>query len=117
MKTWWAVRILKGLMIGMVIGLVVGFVVMGLWNALIPELFHGPVITFWQAVGLLVLSHILVRGPGARFGGWRHDRWRKKFESKLAAMTPDEREKFRNHWHHRCYPCDEGGKEQSATAE
>ena len=117
MKTWWAVRILKGLFIGAVIGLVVGFVVMGLWNALIPELFHGPVITFWQAVGLLVLSHILFRGPGGRFGGWRHDRWRKKFETKLAAMTPEEREKFRNQWHHRCYPWDDGGKEQPAAGE
>ncbi|MBK7258973.1 MAG: hypothetical protein IPI01_14470 [Ignavibacteriae bacterium] len=117
MKTWWAVRILKGLFIGAVIGLVVGFVVMGLWNALIPELFHGPVITFWQAVGLLVLSHILFRGPGGRFGGWRHDRWRKKFETKLAAMTPEEREKFRNQWHHWCYPWDDGGKEQPAAGE
>ena len=117
MTTWWAVRILKGLFIGAVIGLVVGFVVMGLWNALIPELFHGPVITFWQAVGLLVLSHILFRGPGARFGGWRHDRWRKKFEAKLAAMTPEEREKFRSQWHHRCAPWDDGTKEQSAATE
>ncbi len=115
MKTWWAVRILKGLMIGAVIGLVVGFVVMGLWNALIPELFHGPVITFWQAVGLLVLSHILFRGPGARMGGWRHDRWKKRFDAKLAAMTPEEREKFRSQWHSRCYPWQEDPKDQPAT--
>lgn len=117
MKTWWAVRIIKGLVIGAVIGLVVGFVVMGLWNALIPELFHGPVITFWQAIGLLVLSHILFRGHSSPWGGWRHDRWRKKFEAKLAAMTPEEREKFRSQWHSRCYPWEQGGKEQTVADE
>jgi hypothetical protein len=117
MKTWWAVRIAKGIMIGAVIGLVVGFVVMGLWNALIPELFHGPVITYWQAIGLLVLSHVLFRGHCGHGRGWRHESWRKKFEAKLAAMTPEEREKFRSQWHHRCYPWEEGGKEQSAVGE
>ena len=35
---------------------VLSWVVMSLWNALIPALFHGPLVTFWQAVGLLVLS-------------------------------------------------------------
>jgi len=31
------------------------FTTMSLWNWLIPLLFHGPVITFWQTVGLIVL--------------------------------------------------------------
>ncbi len=70
---------------------VVGFIVLGLWNALVPELFNGPVLTFWQAVGLLLLSHILLRGwmPWRHGNGWRHDRWKKRFEEKLAAMTPE----------------------------
>ncbi len=52
---------------------VVGFGVMSLWNWLIPALFGGPVLHFWQAIGLLVLTRILVgrvgRGPG--HWGWR----------------------------------------------
>jgi len=42
------------------------FVVQALWNWLIPVLFHGPVITFWQAAGLFLLSKILLTGvaPG-----------------------------------------------------
>jgi hypothetical protein len=34
-------------------------VVMLLWNALIPSLFAGPLIGFWQAAGLLVLCRLL----------------------------------------------------------
>ncbi len=42
------------------------FVTMSLWNALIPSLFHGPVLTFWQTAGLFLLSKILLTGvaPG-----------------------------------------------------
>ncbi len=37
-------------------------VTMLLWNWLIPTLFSGPVITYWQAMGLLVLSKLLFSG-------------------------------------------------------
>lgn len=66
----------KGIRIGIMIaiGLVLfvtvgGFVVRGLWNWLLPELFGWPQITFWQGLGLLVLSRILfggIGGPGGR---------------------------------------------------
>jgi hypothetical protein len=67
-----------------------GEVVMRLWNWLAPGLFGWRLITFWQALGLLVLCRIL-------FGGWGshgHDRprWRR---NKWSRMTPEEREKFR----------------------
>ena len=32
-----------------------------LWNLLMPELFNLPYITFWQAVGLNLISAILFR--------------------------------------------------------
>jgi len=104
MKPWWITKIVKMLVMGVIAAVAIGLVVMLLWNALIPDLFRGPELTFWQAVGLLVLSHLLLRGGGRwRFSnGWRHDRWRKKFEEKLAAMAPEEREKFREEWEHRC---------------
>jgi hypothetical protein len=88
------------------VGLAVfGYIVMLLWNALIPELFKGPYITFWQSAGLLLLSHILLhacpmsrRGPGK----WKREHWRKHWERKLASMTPEEREKFKSEWKNRC---------------
>ena len=93
--------------VGMVIamGAVFGLAVMFLWNGLIPKLFNGPVVTFYQAVGLLVLAHVLFRGAmgwGCCGGGGRRDHWRKRFEEKMAAMTPEEREKFKQKWQQCC---------------
>jgi hypothetical protein len=33
-----------------------------LWNWLVPELFHGPAITFWQAFGLCLLISFITGG-------------------------------------------------------
>jgi len=85
---------------------VLGFVVMYLWNALIPDLFNGPSLTFWQAAGLLVLAHILLRGWSFGHHRSRHSHWKRRFEEKLASMTPEEQEKFKQEWKDRCgwYP-------------
>ena len=59
------------------------FATMCLWNSLIPALFHGPVLTFWQTAGLFILSKILLTGvaPKSRNHG-RPDWWRKKYHEK-----------------------------------
>jgi hypothetical protein len=103
-KQWIARRIAGAIVIALVAVTVFGFLVMLLWNALIPDLFHGPVVTFWQAVGIVILSHILLRGWGPWHNGahWRHDRWKHRLEEKLSAMTPEEREKFKEEWRRRC---------------
>jgi hypothetical protein len=41
------------------LGLALGVAVMLLWNSLMPSVFGLPPITYWQSVGLLVLSHLL----------------------------------------------------------
>jgi hypothetical protein len=43
------------------IGLLLVFPIMWLWNWLVPELFNGPTITFWQSAGLFVLCNILFK--------------------------------------------------------
>jgi nitrate reductase NapE component len=65
-----------------------GFVVMWLWNWLIPELFGGPTLTYWQTVGLFILSKILFSGVGHRQSHEHKDKrhkdfWRKRFEEKM----------------------------------
>jgi hypothetical protein len=102
MKGRWALRVVKMIAIAIVAVIAIGFFVMTLWNALIPELFRGPVITYWQAIGLLVLSHILFHGGPHRGHGWHRDRWSHRLQEKLAAMTPEEREKFKSEWRSRC---------------
>ena len=41
-----------------------GFIIMWLWNWLMPELFDLPTLNYWQAVGLFILSKILLGGMG-----------------------------------------------------
>ena len=81
------------------------FVVMWLWNWLVPELFNGPVLGYWQTLGLLVLSKILFSGIGG--GGSKGDRsshsrkyrceddfpksrWRKKYEAKMNGKVEEQ---------------------------
>ena len=45
------------------------WVVMLLWNALIPDLFKGPELAYWQTMGLLVLSKIIFSGIGGEVKG------------------------------------------------
>lgn len=81
-----------------------GFIVMTLWNAILPVVLHVSTITFWQALGILLLSKILFGGFHGGGRGWRNRRnqWRQNMESKLAGMTPEEREKFKQEWRNRC---------------
>jgi hypothetical protein len=70
-----------------------GLVVMSLWNWLMPTLFGLRVVSYWQALGLLVLSRILLGGFRGH-GPSRGHRWRRVME-RWEHMTPEEREKFR----------------------
>lgn len=60
------------------------FVTMSLWNWLIPAIFHGPVLTFWQTAGLFLLSKILLTGVAP--GGHNHQRkdWKRKYNAKFS---------------------------------
>lgn len=80
-----------------------GTVTMLLWNWLMPAIFGLGSISFWQALGLLLLCRVLWGGFGSRryhggrhhhhhHGGGRHgdnpvnDKWMK--------MTPEQRKEF-----------------------
>jgi hypothetical protein len=70
------------------------FVTMYLWNWLVPDLFHGSQINFWQTMGLFVLSKILFSGFGK--GGHNHNnKWRGYWKDKWQGMTLEEKEKFK----------------------
>ncbi len=57
-------RVVKFAIFGIMFFFVFTFVVEALWNWLMPALFGWHVITYWQALGVLVLSKIF-------FGGFR----------------------------------------------
>lgn len=74
-----------------------------LWNWLMPAVFGLKAITYWQALGLLIMCWILF--GGLRHGnGIHHGHWRHRMLQRLAEMTPEDREKLskelRDHWHH-----------------
>jgi hypothetical protein len=83
--------------------LLFGLVVMGLWNAIIPRVITGvKIISYPQALGILVLSKILFGGfKGSGWAAQRRGRWI-EMQQKMAAMTPEEREKFKSEWKNRC---------------
>jgi hypothetical protein len=94
-----ALRFLKVAAIVIVAVTVFGFVVSHLWNGLMPVLFGLRAITFWQAIGLIVLGRLLFGGFGPRFGGAP---WRRHMAERWERMTPEEREKFREGMRGRC---------------
>jgi hypothetical protein len=96
----WVLRAILIIPLVIAVLALVGLVVMLLWNALVPQLFHGPVLGYWQAVGLLLLCRLLfggLRGRGGWRGHWRH-RWRERWEQ----MTPEERAQLTERIRSRC---------------
>jgi len=98
-------HVLKFLALGAIFLTALGFGVRELWNCLIPDLFHGPVVTFWQALGLCLLGKLIFgwhgAGPG-KFGRTR-EQWRKRMQQRMEHMTPEEKEKMRERFK-RCMP-------------
>lgn len=87
---------------------VFSLVVMLLWNAIIPGITGWALLTYWKAMGLLVLCKILFGGFPGRRGGhggppWMRNRhmrenWKNMSEEDRAAQ----RAKFKEHWKQRC---------------
>ena len=100
MKARWVIKGLKIGAIALVAASVFGFMVMSLWNWLAPALFGARTITFWQALGILILSKILFGGFRGRPGYGGH--WRRRMGERWEQMTPEEREKFRQGMVSRC---------------
>ncbi|MGC4035632.1 MAG: hypothetical protein QM764_06690 [Chitinophagaceae bacterium] len=81
--------------------LILGWVVMLLWNAILPSVVHAGEISYWQAVGLLILSRILF-GFGKRFGGNGGFKENMYWKQRWAGMSDEEKEKFKEQWKMRC---------------
>lgn len=80
--------VIGGVLIGGLLAFLFGFVVMWLWNWLMPDIFGLTTITYWQAWGLVVLSHILFK-----LGAFPHHH-----------KHHDKDRNFKNHFASRCKP-------------
>jgi hypothetical protein len=94
---WIAPAAILGIILFTYIG---GELVKHLWNWLLPGLFGWRQITFWQALGLLLLCRILFGGLGVRGSHRSHmrSRIRQRMAERWEQMTPEEREKARERW-------------------
>ena len=89
-----AVKVVK-IVVMVIVGLALfGWVVMHLWNWLMPAVFGLKPITFLQAIGLLLLSKLLLGGFHKHGPGGRRE-WKRHMEERWEKMSPEEREKFR----------------------
>lgn len=88
------------------------YVVMLLWNGILPEVIGVKTITYWQAVGIFILSKLLF---GGFKGGGKHHKMKEHFRNccenkefhhsmneelkdKFMIMSDEERETFRQKW-------------------
>lgn len=59
-----------------------------LWNWLVPELFSGPLIGYWQTAGLFILSKILFTGISPKSHSQKPDHaWKERFMKKYPHMN------------------------------
>lgn len=91
-------------------------VVMMLWNAILPEVAEVRRLTFWQALGLLILCRILFGNfGGRRRRGWRRPPWASSSQAGASPwsgaasmrerwmnMSQEEKARFKEEWKKRC---------------
>ena len=96
---WFKVALFAPLAIAAIV-FIFGNIVMLLWNAVLPSVFAIGTITFWQAIGILVLSKILFGGLGGH-GRSHRDKYKR---SKWSHLSPEEKEKMKAAWISRNQP-------------
>lgn len=77
---------------------VLGCATMLLWNALMPAIFGLPALSFLQALGLLLLSRVLIGFGFCRMGHGFHSRMHDKWHR----MSPQEKFEFISKRHMMC---------------
>jgi len=91
--------------------ILLGVAVMFLWNYFLPPIIHITTITYWQALGLMLLSRILF--GRFRFGSrmdWRLGGWSGFEKDKLINMDESDKARFKEEWRKRCE-----GRERNET--
>lgn len=97
-KSWWFCLVLCP----PVIFFGVTWIVMTLWNCLLPEILGVKSISFWQAMGILVLSKILFGGFHGKFGQGMRGMKEKHLHHRMEGMSDEEKEKFKEIWKQKC---------------
>jgi hypothetical protein len=101
----------------------VTLVVYGLWNGVLVGVLGVKAVTYWQAMGILVLAKILFGGfPGRRGGHCGPFGHHRMTEERWASLTPEQREAMRGEMRRRFgdwprpFWCDSGAEKPSDEA-
>jgi hypothetical protein len=104
MKRRWPRFLFFLLVVGPLAIFIFGSVVMLLWNNVLTPVLKVGEVTFWQALGILVLSKILFAGF---MGGGGRRYYRRRMWRDWEKLTPEEKERYREEWRNRCGPWSE----------
>jgi hypothetical protein len=101
-KKFWIKKIIGFTILAMAFGTILSYVVMLLWNGVLATVVPVSIISFSQAIGILVLSKILFGGFHGRWGGGRGMQWRNELKEKWHTMSPEEKDRMKEEWRNRC---------------
>lgn len=101
-KQFWVRKIIGFIVCVLAFAAMLGWVVMSLWNNVLTDVVPVPFISFWQALGILLLSKILFGGFHGKLGGGARRMWGREMREKWQHMTPEEKEKMKEEWRDRC---------------
>lgn len=99
-KTFWFRKISGFIVLAIAFIGLFGWIVMELWNAILVPVLQVGAVTFWQAIGILVLCKILFGGFKKSWG--EKHKWGNEMKEKWQQMTPEEKEKFKEEWRNKC---------------
>ena len=101
-KKFWIKRIIFIPLAIAAVVFIFGSIVMLLWNGILPAVLGVATITFWQAIGILLLSKILF----SSFRGGHRNKWGRgrEWRNKWMNLSPEEKENMKTEWKARCRP-------------
>ncbi len=114
----WILKCIGAVILFTLFAFALAWVTMLLWNWLVPGIFGGPIITYLEAAGLMILGRLLIGGfKGGKScchgGGWhggKHSYWKSRWEKKMSGMSEEEKEKFKAGMS----KCDWGGEDKES---
>ncbi|MCB0372296.1 MAG: hypothetical protein KDD31_04755 [Muricauda sp.] len=84
------VKVIAIIILGGLLFLLANYVLMRLWNWLMPDIFGLGTITFWQALGILVMAKIIFGfGGGGKNKGGSHHKVKHRSSHKCSSMRRD----------------------------
>ncbi|MFT4522965.1 MAG: hypothetical protein ACI8ZN_001917 [Bacteroidia bacterium] len=91
------------------------YVVMRLWNGILPEVIGVGTITYWQTLGILILSKILF--GGSKFGSSKHSSKGPGMARKFSGMSIEDKAAFKQEMKARWCSDDESSSQDTISDE